>query len=128
MTIGASGLVFTYFGWLIARAVRERSMLAIGLGVLVLVLYGGILWRLSPFQLGISWQGHLGGLATHARGQRIRRYNPTASPWWIDWLRENRPRMWRAVVRSTAAAVVVEYDGAWQRLDRTPRVRRSGLG
>src|SRR5205807_7305535 len=27
--VGASGLVFTYFGWLIARAVRERSVAAI---------------------------------------------------------------------------------------------------
>jgi membrane associated rhomboid family serine protease len=60
--VGASGLVFTYFGWLIGRAVRERSILAIGLGLLTLVLYGGIVWGLSPFQVGISWQGHLGGL------------------------------------------------------------------
>ncbi len=62
VTIGASGLVFAYFGWLIARAVRERSVLALGVGLVALILYGGILWGLSPFQLGISWQGHLGGL------------------------------------------------------------------
>jgi membrane associated rhomboid family serine protease len=60
--VGASGLVFTYFGWLIARAVRERSVAAIAVGLLALALYGGVLWGLSPFQLGISWQGHLGGL------------------------------------------------------------------
>jgi membrane associated rhomboid family serine protease len=62
MHIGASGLVFTYFGWLIARAIRERSVVAIVLGLATLALYGGVLWGLSPFQLGISWQGHLGGL------------------------------------------------------------------
>jgi membrane associated rhomboid family serine protease len=62
VTVGASGLVFTYFGWLIARAVRERSVLAIGIGLVTLALYGGVLWGLSPFQVGISWQGHLGGL------------------------------------------------------------------
>jgi membrane associated rhomboid family serine protease len=60
--IGASGLVFRYFGWLIIRAVRERSVLAIVLGLLALALYGGVLWGLSPFQVGISWQDHLGGL------------------------------------------------------------------
>ncbi len=60
--IGASGLVFTYFGWLIARAIRERSVQAVVLGLITLALYGGVLWGLSPFQLGISWQGHLGGL------------------------------------------------------------------
>jgi membrane associated rhomboid family serine protease len=62
VTIGASGLVFAYLGWLIARAVRERSILAIVVGLLALVLYGGILWGLSPFQVDVSWQGHLGGL------------------------------------------------------------------
>jgi len=60
--IGASGLVFTYFGWLIARAARERTILAIVVGLVTLALYGSVLWGLSPFQLGISWQGHLGGL------------------------------------------------------------------
>ncbi len=60
--IGASGLVFTYFGWLILRAVRERSVLAVVLGLVTLVLYGGVLVGLSPFQVGISWQDHLGGL------------------------------------------------------------------
>jgi len=60
--IGASGLVFAYFGWLITRAVRERSVQSIILGLITLALYGGVLWGLSPFQLGISWQDHLGGL------------------------------------------------------------------
>jgi membrane associated rhomboid family serine protease len=60
--VGASGLVFAYFGWIIARAVRERSVLAILLGLLTLVVYGGVMWGLSPFQVGISWQDHLGGL------------------------------------------------------------------
>jgi membrane associated rhomboid family serine protease len=69
--VRASGLVFTYFGWLIARAVRERSVLAIVLGLLTLALYGGVLWGLSPFQLGISWQGHLGGLVGGLGAARV---------------------------------------------------------
>ncbi len=60
--VGASGLVFAYFGWIIARAVRERSILSIVLALVTLVVYGGVLWGLSPFQVGISWQDHLGGL------------------------------------------------------------------
>ena len=59
--VGASGLVFAYFGWIIARAVRERSLVAIVVALVTLVVYGGVLWGLSPFQVGISWQGHLGG-------------------------------------------------------------------
>jgi membrane associated rhomboid family serine protease len=64
--VGASGLVFAYFAWLIVRAVRERSFLAILVGVIVLALYSGILLGLSPFQSGISWQSHLGGVLAGA--------------------------------------------------------------
>jgi membrane associated rhomboid family serine protease len=60
--VGASGLVFAYFGWIVVRAVRERSAGAIILALVTLVVYGGVLWGLSPFQIGISWQDHLGGL------------------------------------------------------------------
>jgi membrane associated rhomboid family serine protease len=73
--LGGSGLVFTYFGWLIARAIRERSVLAIAVGVVAILLYGGVLWGLSPFQPGISWQGHLGGLLA---GLGFARVWPTA--------------------------------------------------
>jgi membrane associated rhomboid family serine protease len=59
--VGASGLVFAYLAWLIVRAIRERSLVAILLGLFALALYGGILWGLSPFQTGVSWQGHFGG-------------------------------------------------------------------
>jgi membrane associated rhomboid family serine protease len=60
--VGASGLVFAYFGWLIARAFRERSLVAIACGAVAAILYGGVLWGLSPFQIGVSWEAHLGGL------------------------------------------------------------------
>lgn len=60
--VGASGLVFAYFGWIVTRAVRERSAVSIVVALLTLVVYGGVLWGLSPFQVGISWQDHLGGL------------------------------------------------------------------
>ena len=83
--VGASGLVFTYFGWLIARAIRERSAIAIALGVVTLLLYGGVLWGLSPFQIGISWQGHLGGLLGGLGFARVwptanRRLSPAVQP------------------------------------------------
>jgi membrane associated rhomboid family serine protease len=69
--VGASGLVFTYLGWLIARAFRERSVLAVVLGLVTLAPYGGVLWGLSPFQLGVSWQGHLGGVLGGLGAARI---------------------------------------------------------
>jgi membrane associated rhomboid family serine protease len=59
--VGASGLIFGYLGYLLARGYFERSLWALLLGVVALVLYGGVLWGVLPSQPGISWQGHLFG-------------------------------------------------------------------
>ena len=61
--IGASGVVFGLFGFLLTRAYFERSISAIIIAFAVLVFYGGILWGLLPFWLGVSWLGHLFGFA-----------------------------------------------------------------
>jgi membrane associated rhomboid family serine protease len=62
-TIGASGIVFGYAGYLIARGIFTRRILELAIGVVVVVLFGGaLLWDLVP-QTGVSWQDHLfGGL------------------------------------------------------------------
>ncbi|MBO4271838.1 rhomboid family intramembrane serine protease [Microbispora triticiradicis] len=62
LTIGASGLVFGYFGFVVARGLFDRRALDIVLGVVVAVLYYSILWGALPTQPGVSWQGHLFGL------------------------------------------------------------------
>jgi membrane associated rhomboid family serine protease len=58
--IGASGLIFGYLGFLLARGYFERSAVWLLTGFAILVLYGGILFGLLP-HAGISWQGHLFG-------------------------------------------------------------------
>ena len=60
--VGASGVVFGYLGFLLARGVFERSLQAIGLSLLALFLYGGIIWGVLPTTRGVSWEGHLFGL------------------------------------------------------------------
>jgi membrane associated rhomboid family serine protease len=60
--IGASGLVFGYFGFLLLWAYYRRSLGTILLAGLVLVVYGSLLWGILPQGNGISWQGHLFGL------------------------------------------------------------------
>jgi membrane associated rhomboid family serine protease len=60
--IGASGVVFGYFGFLVARAYFERSFGSIAISLLVLVLFGGMIWGILPVRVGISWEGHLFGL------------------------------------------------------------------
>lgn len=59
--IGASGLVFGWFGFLFARGLLDRSPVTLGTASLVGVLYGSILWGVLPGQPGVSWEAHLFG-------------------------------------------------------------------
>ena len=73
--LGASSLIFGYFGFLLLRGYFERSPHAIFFSVIVAVLYGGLFWGVLPQANGISWQGHLfgfvgGGLAAYLMAER----------------------------------------------------------
>ena len=59
--IGASGLVFGWFGFLVARGLVDRSPITLGAALLVGILYGSILWGVLPGQPGVSWEAHLFG-------------------------------------------------------------------
>jgi membrane associated rhomboid family serine protease len=59
--IGASGVIFGYFGFLLLRGYFERSVVAIAFSLLVAFFYGSIIWGVLPNQPGISWEGHLFG-------------------------------------------------------------------
>jgi len=59
--VGASGIVFGYATYLIARGVFNRSGAELAIGAAVVLVWGGaLLGGLEP-QRGISWQGHLFG-------------------------------------------------------------------
>ena len=60
--IGASGLVFGYFGYLAARGLYERSLNSILISVAVIVVYGTIIFGILPTDEFVSWEGHLFGL------------------------------------------------------------------
>lgn len=59
--LGISGVIFGLLGYLLARGYYERSMTAVAVAVLAVLLYGGLLWGVLPLQQGVSWQGHLFG-------------------------------------------------------------------
>jgi len=84
--IGASGIVFGYAAYLVARGVYSRSMVQIGVGLVVLGVWGTTLLRGLVPENGISWQGHVfgavGGVVAawllHRRAERRRREEPAA--------------------------------------------------
>ena len=58
--VGASGLIFGYFGLLITLGIFERSIGAV-LGALAAIgLYGGLVWGVFG-GANVSWEGHLLG-------------------------------------------------------------------
>ncbi|MCW2898311.1 MAG: Rhomboid family protein [Streptosporangiaceae bacterium] len=61
-TLGASILVFGYFGYLLGRGVFERHLADIAIAVIVVLLYGTMAFGVLPSNPNISWQGHLFGL------------------------------------------------------------------
>jgi len=60
--IGASGLIFCYFGYLASLAYFNRTFGTLLLSVLCILGYGGIIRGIVPTSAGISWESHLAGL------------------------------------------------------------------
>jgi membrane associated rhomboid family serine protease len=69
--VGASGVVFGYLGYLLARGYFERSVWSVVLAIGAGILYGSVLWGLVPGQRGISWEGHLFGLVGGVAAARL---------------------------------------------------------
>lgn len=79
--IGASGVIFGWLVFLLARGFYTRSAAQIVLAVGLFLIWGGVLWGVLPGDPGISWQGHLFGalaglLAARLTGRADRPLRP----------------------------------------------------
>ncbi|WP_371156512.1 rhomboid family intramembrane serine protease [Jannaschia sp. 2305UL9-9] len=64
--VGASGLVFGWFGFLVTRGLVDRSPVTLAAALVVGVLYGAMIWGVLPGQPGVSWEAHLFGAVAGA--------------------------------------------------------------
>ncbi|MBF2057105.1 MAG: rhomboid family intramembrane serine protease [Cyanobacterium sp. T60_A2020_053] len=61
VTMGVSGVIFGYLGFLLMRGYFQRNAPSIALSLIVIFLYGGMIWGVLPSSPNISWLGHLFG-------------------------------------------------------------------
>lgn len=59
--VGASGLIFGWFAFLIARGYVERSFSSVAIALGVAVFYGALIWGVLPLDRRVSWEAHLFG-------------------------------------------------------------------
>ena len=62
LTVGASGLIFGYFGYVLSRGLFDRNLIDALAAVVIGLSYAYILTAAIPGAHGVSWIGHLGGL------------------------------------------------------------------
>lgn len=69
--VGASGLIFGYFGFLISRGIYERTFSAIVISILVIIIYGGMIYGLFPLSPYVSWEAHFCGFLAGILAARV---------------------------------------------------------
>ena len=62
--IGASGLIYVLASFIFFKGVFTKHFRLVALSLLIVFIYGGMLWYIFPIKEGISWEGHLGGFIT----------------------------------------------------------------
>jgi len=62
--IGASGLIYGLAAFLFFSGLLRKNTRLMAISLLVVFLYGGLIWGVLPIDSKISWEGHLyGGIA-----------------------------------------------------------------
>jgi len=61
--IGASGIVYLLFSFLFFSGIFKNHYRLIALSLIVIFLYGSMIWYILPIKEGMSWEGHLSGFS-----------------------------------------------------------------
>jgi membrane associated rhomboid family serine protease len=62
--IGASGLIYVLVSFIFFKGVFAKYYRLIALSLVVVFLYGSMIWYVFPIEENMSWEGHLSGLIT----------------------------------------------------------------
>ena len=59
--IGASGIVYLLFSFILFSGIISKNKRLIAVSLIVIFLYGSMIWYILPVKEEISWEGHLSG-------------------------------------------------------------------
>lgn len=59
--IGASGLIYVLVSFIFFKGMVTKHYRLIALSLVMVFLYGSMIWYIFPIEEGISWEGHLSG-------------------------------------------------------------------
>lgn len=62
--IGASGLIYVLVSFIFFKGIFAKHYRLVALSLLIIFLYGSMIWYVFPVKEGMSWEGHLAGLIT----------------------------------------------------------------
>ncbi|WP_405410440.1 rhomboid family intramembrane serine protease [Maribacter sp. Asnod1-A12] len=62
--IGASGLIYVLASFIFFKGIFSSYFRLIALSLIVVFIYGSMLWYIFPVKEGMSWEGHLAGFLT----------------------------------------------------------------
>ena len=62
--IGASGLIYVLVSFIFFKGIFAKHFRLVALSLLIIFLYGSMIWYVFPVKEGMSWEGHLAGLIT----------------------------------------------------------------
>lgn len=64
--IGASGIIYLLFSFVFFSGILRKHYRLIALSLIVIFLYGSMIWYVLPIEEGMSWEGHLSGFLVGA--------------------------------------------------------------
>ncbi|MEX3107425.1 MULTISPECIES: rhomboid family intramembrane serine protease [unclassified Streptomyces] len=79
-TVGASGLIFGYFGYVVVRGLFDRHLIDSLIGIVMGASFAYLLTVAVPGTPGVSWLGHLGGLVGGLLGAWLLRDRRAKAP------------------------------------------------
>jgi len=59
--IGASGIIYLLFSFIFFSGIIRKNYRLIAVSLMVIFLYGSMVWYILPVKEGVSWEGHLSG-------------------------------------------------------------------